>query len=326
MKMDRNDMDDLLVKKMLGEASEEDQAQIEDWINRQAENQRYYDQFRLIWAQSEVLAHESTVNETEAWNRFKSRVEPDVPVISLHNRPWFSLLKIAAIVLMVAGAGWFLFLFSGQNVANEQITVRSEAQTLTDTLPDGSVVTLNKNSSISYQQDFTKDDTRKLILKGEAFFEVEPDKNKPFVIHVNDVTVTVVGTSFNIKSNVVKTEVIVATGLVKVEKATREIEVSPNESVSVLNGNKDLVKQKTEDEFYNYYKIKKFVCNDTPLWKLVEKLNEVYQSDIVIEGENLRNKKINTTFEQNALPVILGVISETFDIKVERNGDGITLK
>ena len=326
MKMDRNDMDDLLVKKMLGEASEEDQAIIEDWLREKAENQRYFEQFRLIWRQSEVLAHESTVNETEAWNRFKSRVEPDVPVISLHNRTWFGLLKIAAILFLFAGAGWFIYLFTSQNVASEQITVRSKAQTLTDTLPDGSVVTLNKNSSISYQQDFTKDDTRKLILKGEAFFEVEPDKNKPFIIHVNDVTVTVVGTSFNIKGNVVKTEVIVETGLVKVGKATREIMVRPNESVSVLNGNKDLVKQKTEDEFYDYYKIKKFVCSNTPLWKLVEKLNEVYQADIVIEGENLRNKKINTTFEQNSLPVILGVISETFDIKVERNGDGITLK
>ena len=319
-------MDDLLVKRMLGEATEADQILVDKWLKEKEENQRYFDHFRLIWMQSEVLANESTINESEAWNRFKVRVEPAIPVISLQNRPWFGFLKVAAIVFLTAGIGWFLYLFSIQNGVNEQITVSSKSQTLTDTLPDGSVVTLNRNSSISYKEHFTKSDTRELVLNGEAFFQVEPDKNKPFVIRVNDVTVTVVGTSFNIKSNAVKTEVIVETGLVKVGKAKHEIKVKPNESVTALKGNEDLVKQKTKDEFYNYYRIEKFVCNDTPLWKLVEKLNEVYQSNIVIEGENLRNKKINTTFEQKRLPLILGVISETFNIKVERNGDEIILK
>ena len=325
--MDTNDMmDDLLVKKLLGEATESEQIEVEKWLNESAENQRYFSHFKLIWTQSKELAAKSTVDESQAWNRFKQRVEPEIAVIPLNSKKQFGLFRIAAAFVLIAGAGWLLYLFSVQNLESSQITIKSEAQTLVDTLPDGSIVTLNKRSSISYPEEFTKGNSRQITLNGEAFFQVEPDKLKPFVITVNDVTVTVVGTSFNVKSDVKKTEVIVETGLVEVGKADQKIKVKPSERVTAFQGKKDLVKQKNQDEIYNYYRTKKFVCKNTPLWQLVETLNEAYQANIVIEGENVRNKQINTTFEEQPLAEILRIIGETFDIKVEHQGDKIILK
>ncbi|WP_229254082.1 FecR family protein [Dyadobacter sp. NIV53] len=325
--MDSNDMgDDLLVKYMLGEASETEAGRVNEWLQEGKENQHYFSHFKLIWAQSMELAPHSTVNEHEAWKRFKAKVENDVPVVSLNSRPWYSgFLRIAAILFFVAGAGWLLFL-SFQNNGSQLVTVKTGSHTLTDTLPDGSIVILNKRSSITYPEKFTAAGTRQITLNGEAFFQVEPDKSKPFVISVSDVTVTVVGTSFNIKSNVKKTEVIVETGLVEVEKADQKVKVSPSESLTVLKGKPELIKQKNKEEFYDYYRTKKFVCNNTPLWKLVETLNEAYQANIVIEDENLRNKLLNTTFDEQSLPEILRIIGVTFDIKVEQKEDKIILK
>ena len=97
---------------------------------------------------------------------------------------------------------------------------------MNDTLPDGSFVTLNKNSSIHYPKKFPGR-KRNIELKGEAFFTVTPDKEKPFVISVNDVTVTVVGTSFNIKSVSGKTQVVVESGIVQVTKNNKTIELKP---------------------------------------------------------------------------------------------------
>lgn len=327
MEMDSNDvMDDLLVKYMLGEASGDEQVQVDKWLKERQENQHYFSHFKLIWAQSKELSARSNVNEHEAWERFKKIVGHERPVIPLSSRSWYSgVLRIAAILFLVAGAGWSLF-FVMQNNGSQLVTVKTGSQTLIDTLPDGSIVTLNKRSSISYPERFTASDTRQITLNGEAFFQVEPDKSKPFVISVNDVTVTVVGTSFNIKSNVKKTEVIVETGLVEVGKANMKVKVSPSESLTVLRGKANLIKQKNKDEFYNYYRTKKFVCNNTPLWKLVETLNEAYQANIVIEGESLRNKLLNTTFDEQSLPEILRIISVTFDIKAEQQGDKIILK
>jgi transmembrane sensor len=319
-------MDDLLVKYMLGEATEAERRQVDSWLMEKNENARYYEHFKLIWTQSRELAAQSTVNELEAWGRFKARTGKETPVIELNTNPWRSWIRIAAAIFVVAGVGWAVYFSTLKNSSPELVLVKSGTVAMIDTLPDGSVVTLNRRSSISYPEAFTHEKTRHITLIGEAFFDVQPDKSKPFVISVNDVTVTVVGTSFNVKSNMKQTEVIVETGLVQVEKNDNKIKINPKERVTVREGEDDLVREKSSDEFYKYYRTKTFVCNDMPLPELVEKLNEIYSSKIVIGNKKLENFRINTTFEQKSLSTDLHVIGQTFDIKVENQGDSIVLK
>ena len=69
-----------------------------------------------------------------------------------------------------------------------------------EVLPDGTTVYLNTNSKIIFPKRFEKN-KREITLKGEAFFEVTKDKNRPFIINVNEAQVEVLGTSFNILSN-----------------------------------------------------------------------------------------------------------------------------
>jgi transmembrane sensor len=318
-------MDDLLVKCMLGEATQTEREQVDFWLNEKQGNVRYYEHFKLIWKQSRELASQSTVNENEAWNRFKTRTVRETPVIEFAHNPWRSWIGIAAAILVMAGAGWAIYFSTLKSGSGEMITVKSGSMALTDTLPDGSVVTLNRRSSISYREHFTNEKTRQITLNGEAFFNVEPDKTKPFIISVNDVTVTVLGTSFNVKSTAKQTEVIVETGLVEVGKAKKTVKVSPKEKVIVEEGKAELLKQANSDEFYKYYRNQEFVCQDMPLPELVEKLNEIYQSNIVIGHERLKRLRINTTFKQKSLSTDLNVIGQTFGIKIEYRGDSIIL-
>ena len=85
------------------------------------------------------------------------------------------------------------------------------------------------------------------------------------------------------------------------------------------------VKEKTTDVLYNYYRTKEFVCDNTPLWKLIDAINEAYHADIVIEDSRLKNLPLTTTFHEESLEEILKVISETFNIKMERRGGQIIL-
>lgn len=83
-------------------------------------------------------------------------------------------------------------------------------------LSDGTLVWLNAASSIRYPEQF-EEDTREVHLEGEAFFEVAPDKKKPFIIHTGDMQTRVLGTSFNIKAyRGEDIQVAVATGKVEV--------------------------------------------------------------------------------------------------------------
>lgn len=316
--------DDLLVKYLLQEATAEERRLVEAWMAGDAASKKQFEDFKTIWDESRRLASTSTVDEDAAWKKFKSRIQeakrPQV-VRKIQSGMWW---RIAALFVLVAGAGYFGYkLFIEKTVSN--IVVASHEATLTDTLPDGSVVTLNKNSSLQYPSGF-KGETRAIALKGEAFFDVTPDKEKPFIVHVNDVTIRVVGTSFNVRSENGTTEVIVETGIVQVSRNGKTVELRPNEKLKTAQQDSALVKDKEEEKLYNYYRSKLFVCDETPLWKLAEVLSKAYDTTIVIENPKLRTLPLTTTFNDESLDRILEIISGTFDITVIKEKDRIILR
>ena len=316
--------DDLLVKYMLGEATEEERLMVEAWINNNAANKKQYEDFETIWQESKQLAAVSTVDETIEWQIFKERInQPKQTAIVKKMNPvtWW---RIAALFVIIIGASYL-----GYKLLNEKpvqnIVVASGQATISDTLPDGSMVTLNKNSEIDYPSAF-KGETRSITLKGEAFFNVTPNRKKPFLINVNDITVRVVGTSFNVRSINGVTEVIVETGIVQVIRNNKMVELRPNEKTKVMQQDSVLVKDKVQDKLYNYYRSKQFVCDNTPLWKFVEVLNEAYGANIIIENPKLRGLPLTAQFENESLDRILDVIQETFDIAYIKEKDRIILR
>ena len=290
---------------------------MKDWLTDDA-NLAYFNQLKKIWDDSRQLALTSTVDENRAWQEFQQRIRPGTV-----RRTSFGWMRIAASIAIIMGIGLLVYRILNDRV--KEITVVAQQAVLSDTLSDGSVVTVNKGSSISYQSKF-KGETRQVALKGEAFFNVTPNKKKPFVISVNDVQITVVGTSFNVKTISGNTEVVVETGIVKVSRAGKTVELRANEVTTVNAKDSLLTKEKVSDQLYKYYRTKEFVCDDTPLWKLVEVINEAYNSHIVIGNPALKNMSITTTFNNESLEQVLNVISITFNIKIVREGDTIILE
>lgn len=290
---------------------------MKQWLTDDA-NLGYFDQLKKIWNESRQLALTSTVDENAAWQKFQQKIHPAVV-----RRTGFGWMRVAASVIIIVGLGLLAYWIFGDRT--KEMTVVAQQTVLNDTLPDGSVVTVNKGSSISYPSKF-KGEMRKVSLKGEAFFSVTPNKNKPFIISVNDVQITVVGTSFNVKTSNGKTEVVVETGLVKVTRAGKTIELRANEETLIEEKDSVLTKEKVSDQLYKYYRTKEFVCDDTPLWKLVEVINEAYNSHVVIDNPALKNMSITTTFNNESLDQVLNVISLTLNIKIVKEGDTINLQ
>jgi ferric-dicitrate binding protein FerR (iron transport regulator) len=326
--------DDLLVKYLLGEASAEERQLVESWMLTDDANKKQYEDFKTIWEESKRLAAVSTVDEAVAWERFRETVKNaggqkivgkekgEGVVRKMYGFGW---LRIAALFILIIGAGIIGYQVFREKDKVENLVVLAKQVPVIDTLPDGSVVTLNKNSSLAYPQKF-KGKTRPITLKGEAFFNVEPDKEKPFIISVNDVQVKVVGTSFNIRSEAGVTEVIVETGIVEVTRGGKTVQLKPAEKLKLEAQDSAMQKEKVEDKLYNYYRSKEFVCDDTPLWKLVEVLNEAYGANIIIEKEQNRGLRLNTTFNNESLDKILEIVSQTFGLTVIKEKDRIVLK
>ena len=316
--------DDLLVKYLLEEASAAEISMVEQWLSETETNRTYFRQFKTIWEESKKLAAVGGVNEEAAWQRFRTKLYEPRKIAQVRKINRFGWMRVAVVFLFIIGAALIFFTLN-REVPPQMLTASTANEVLKDTLPDGSVVTLNKNSSLSYPELF-RDKTRTVALKGEAFFNVAPNKDKPFTVQVNDVVVKVVGTSFNIRTDNGATEVIVETGMVQVMHHNKTVELRPGEKVSVAEKDTVLMVQKETGQLYSYYRSREFVCDNTPLWKLVEVLNKAYNTNIVIQRQELKTLHINTTFSNESLDRILEIISLTFNITVEKKEDSIILR
>lgn len=316
-------MDMLLVKYLLQEATPSEKEQVETWLAQSEANRKELEQLTYLWKESEKAAAVSTINEQEAWQRFIAlrNQKKTVPVVSIaYSKRW---LQVAAAILVLLACGWWANMYF--NTSRMELVQTQQAVTA-DTLPDGSIVTLNKHSSIEYKEKFTRGNTRAVKLQGEAFFNVTANKEKPFVITVNDVEVKVVGTSFNIKTMNGQTEVIVKTGIVEVTHKGKTIRLLPNEKTVTPAGDTALFKTQVSDKLYDYYLTKEFVCDNTPLWRLVQVLNEAYQSNVVVGREELRNLRLNTTFSNESLDNVVDIIAKTFQLQVVKTENQIILQ
>lgn len=324
--------DDVLVKCLLGEASAEEQQAVEAWKQLSEANKKYFDHLSLIWEQSSKITFNTTITTEDAWQRFNNRIAQDnsevqqneqlLPKTRTINLNVFGWAKIAAAIIILFGGGWFLYQSSG--LVDDTITIASHEGVLIHKLPDGSTVTLNKNAQLTYDEKLDGA-TRSVALQGEAFFEISPDKQHPFVIAAGNSQITVVGTSFNVKSWNKKTEVIVETGIVEVAGAKKAVRINKGERV-VVDGDKDPMADKVTDELYNYYRTNEFVCNGTPLGKLIETLNEAYNVHIVLANPKLATLPYNNTFSNETLDNILKVVCSTFNLSADVNAEYIVLK
>ncbi len=330
-------IDELLVSYLLGEATEEQQRSALKWISASPENERYFQEFQQIWEKSRELAANSSVDVNAAWERMREKLKKrgmeegknggmedrkkgrreDGKVVSLAGW-WRRAAAILAIVLTGA-VSWTIY---RQWTNAGWMELASQEATLQKILSDSSKITLNKGATIEYPKQFARN-KRRIKLKGEAFFDVKRIPEQPFEVEVNKLTVTVLGTSFNIRETDSATVVIVETGTVQVSDGHQSIVLNAGEQIIISNTKKSWTKVQQTDKLYQYYRTRTFNCDRTPLWKLVEVLNEAYDSNIVIINPAIRELPITTVFENQPLEEVLSIISQTLDITITRKDDQI---
>lgn len=316
--------DDLLISYLVGEATPEQAQQVEIWCKADAGCNRRLAQFRTLWEASNRLQHPNNDDAREALSRFRTKAQARnmavTPVRLLKSR--LQWLSVAAVLLILAVAAYFFIL---QHRVQE-IYLTTTNSTQATTLPDGSMVTLNHRSHFEYPSAFKGNQRRVKLNSGEAFFNVAHNKVKPFIITAGNTQIRVVGTSFNVKKHADQVEVIVETGLVEVTNNHQTVRIAPGEKLLISHDKSGLKKEANPDRLYNYYRTKVFEAQDTPLWRVVEVLNEAYDSHIIIARNELRDLPLNTTFKNESLDKILDIISRTFNITVQKEKQTIILK
>ncbi|MCG8311367.1 MAG: FecR domain-containing protein [Cytophagales bacterium] len=178
-------------------------------------------------------------------------------------------------------------------------------------LPDGSMVKLNSDSELKYAEDFHR--IREVFLKGEAFFDVVENKEMPFVVRVNDLSVFALGTAFNINAFAEKNsvDVCLTEGKVKVEHLNRSTEVATS---IVLDPGEKAMYKKTESQFFKdafdpqfdlAWKNKTLVFDSSEFSEIRSKLERWYGVQIEIDDELTKGWQFTARFHDSTLENIL---------------------
>lgn len=186
-----------------GTISAEDEVRLSAWLKESDDNRVLFRQWEDEWRK---VARQQASEKTQAafaklMQKTAQRPKPQ-PIQLVRSkcspliirRRYYAAAAVALLVI-VSGALWLLRPeahepFMAQTGAHEQQTI---------TLPDGTQVTLNSLTTLACAEDFGKND-RQLTFDGEAVFHVAKDADKPFIIHVGDYSVTVLGTTFNLSA------------------------------------------------------------------------------------------------------------------------------
>ena len=315
----------LISKYLSGEAAPAELAELRDWVGLSDENRILFTRTRKAWALAESVHVETNTDLDGEWAALQSRITWDEggKLRKLDTHHGKTLMRVAAIalVLIIPSMLYFLFFMSPKT----NMLVADEIQ-VESTLPDGTQVTLNTGSSLQYPGKF-KGGERKVALKGEAYFDVAHNKEKPFVIDAEDMQIRVLGTSFyvNTGNEDNNMEVVLLSGSVKLTYAGKEMLLEPGEKAVVLKDFNEIVRQPSDDPNLLAWKTRILRFNDTPLSDIVALLSRVYQHDIRIMNPKIEDCRITATFEKQSLEDVLLVLQSTLNIKVRPNGQTIEL-
>jgi transmembrane sensor len=196
-------------------------------------------------------------------------------------------------------------------------------------LPDGSKVTLNAKTSINYPKEFSKQ-SRNIQLSGEAYFEVIRDTTRPFIVNTSNITIEVLGTTFNVMAYSDDTiiETTLVTGKVKLSRlnpSTNKVQsviLTPNHKAVFYKADERFVLDKVNVFASLSWKLGKLEFDNEPLESMVKKLERWYDVKIVL-SDNLKNKyRYTLTIDKETIEEVLEMIKKTSPINYTKaNGE-----
>jgi len=220
----------------------------------------------------------------------------------------FIMLRVAASVLILFSV------FQVSNTLNNEagdpfVFTNLEQEYKEIILSDGSSVTLNENSSISFLENHMDNSQRYLRLTGEGFFRIKKNRAKPFIVKTNGLTTEVVGTEFNIKVQHGETVVTVSEGLVKVYSEKNDsLYVKPNNQVVFDHLNEKLLLSDVNPVLFTYWFQDDIVLKNIGIEEFLKVISSVYKIDRSQFVKNIKKEETLFTIAFNKNELLENVI------------------
>ena len=196
------------------------------------------------------------------------------------------------------------------------------------TLSDGTKVWMNSDSELRFPVNFTSN-RREIFIKGEAYFEVEPDRERPFIVHANQVSIQVLGTKFNVSAYGESQQVLttLVQGGVNVKYAGLQTELQPGfQAVTDIKAG-TMDRREVEVGMYTSWTKGIFEYENMPLSDIAVQLSRWYDVRIIFAAPEFANRRFTGVVRKyDVLNDVLSIIEQTTDVCFIVNGKEIVVK
>jgi transmembrane sensor len=339
--MDNNRIIILSSRKLSGEATPEELEELRLLLEQYPEALEQQKMLQQFWEQHDNI-NQSVIEESLS----KVLAQLNLPVAKpVEEAPetkvkpmWRHVAAAAAVIAILAGAAYF---FTSKPVVNNTQPLaagviekqNSKGTKSTIELTDGSKIWLNADSKITYPEEFNGN-TREVTLNGEAFFDIAKNPSKPFIIHLAQGTIRVLGTSFNVRAyeNEKIVETSVATGKVafiptKKTNSTKSdtVFVVPEQKVSYAYTSNTVKTTATISADDKAWTEGRLIFKARTFEQIAVELERNFGKKVVFLSDDIRGYTLTGSFQNNTLDEIVFYLSKTKAFRYKLNNTELLL-
>jgi len=321
-----------LARYMSGEMCEVELHAFEKEISVSEESKISIDTMKKQWSAMKEFNNPAKPDTRKAWDKLHHRLSDENLIPQQLAAPKISqvpnMIRAAAVIMVLLGISAVIYLNMKPKPAADlvQINTVNEVNTLIKTLADGSVIYIAQNSRFSFPKYF-QSESRNVELEGEAFFDITPDKDKPFIIETDEAFIEVLGTSFNVKTkNDHSFELFVDKGKVKVtpknNTSAGQLVVAGEMITSIAH---NLVKSKHVQVNELAWYRQRMHFKDEPLQNIISVLNRNFNTTFVLAEKELGTHKMTATFHNETTETMTELICATLNLKSQTVNGSVVL-
>lgn len=323
---DSKHIDYLIARYLSGEASAEEQTEVEHWCAESEEHRAYFEELRLIFDRAATLETDSQFDVDAAWNHIAPQMKRSKR-IDFRQRSWMMWASVAASVAIIISIWVGIARYDMLGKDEQPIELAANSIPKKVLLPDNSKVEVEPNSRIIYAEGFGKTN-REVTLVGNASFDVKHQSGPAFTVKASGTFIRDIGTAFRVKTDgdTSVVEVYVKTGSVVFYTETSKGIILRQGETGIYNKiTKEFTKVEPAKPVDPPAVVKAFNFQETPLSEVIDLLRKAYNVPIALDNPKLGSCTISVRFENEDIDTIIDIVAETLSLKVKRQDKGYLL-
>ncbi|MDR0537913.1 MAG: FecR domain-containing protein [Tannerellaceae bacterium] len=320
--MIKQEIEQIIIRHLSGEATGEDTVHLSEWLASDDANKASFLRYSAYWNAKVAISPEW--DKAAAWDKLAARIA--VPNRSAALGGWrvrLAYVSAAAVIALVVALSVFMWMNKNGAGAVEHYSFLSGKSVANVTLPDGTEVSLNRNSRLTYSSEYGKK-SREVALNGEAYFRVVKDAANEFTVNMGENKIVVLGTSFDV-NYIPEENILTATlieGSIRFKTQDQEVILKPNQHLAYNNRERQLSISVVESEIISAWKDNLIKYKSIAFAEFTCMLEKQYGAEIIINDPDLKNSRVSGAFDASlTIEEILDIMKATLDYEYKKENN-----